>query len=218
MELKIGTNIILESISSETTEKFRCKIVEQKNNVIYIDYPVNTATNKTAFLFEGGQYRASFVDETKIAHAFKTQVLGRVKSNIPMIMLSFPTNDEIIKIQRREFVRVETPVDVAIEFDHQFYQFVTEDISAGGIAIIVNQSVPFKENDEIQLTIVLPFSNSNDGIKYVQTSARVVRFIEKDNRVIVPLQFTNTDDVDRQNIIRFCFERQLKIRKKETTF
>ena len=50
MELKLGTNIILESISSENRESFRCKIVEQKNNTIYIDYPVNTKTNKTAFL------------------------------------------------------------------------------------------------------------------------------------------------------------------------
>lgn len=218
MELKIGTNIILEPISSETTERFRCKIVEQKNNAIYIDYPVSVNTNKTSFLLEGSQYRASFVDESKVAHAFKTEVLGRLKTNIPMIILSLPTDDEIIKIQRREFVRVLTPVDVAIEFDHQYYQFVTEDISAGGLAIIVNQPISFKENDEVQLTIVLPFTNSNDGIKYVQTSAKVVRFIEKDNTIIAPLQFTNTDDIDRQNITRFCFERQLKIRKKETAF
>ncbi|WP_397537652.1 flagellar brake protein [Rummeliibacillus pycnus] len=218
MELKIGTNIILETISSETSERFRCKIVEQKNNSIYIDYPINVKTNKTSFLLEGSQYRASFVDDSKVAHAFKTQVLGRIKSNIPMIMLSFPTDDEIIKIQRREFVRVLTPVDVAVEFDHQFYQFITEDISAGGLAIIINQPVAFKENDDLQLTIVLPFTNSNDGIKYVQTSAKVVRFIERDNTIIAPLQFTNTDDIDKQNIIRFCFERQLQIRKKETAF
>ncbi|MFJ8261335.1 flagellar brake protein [Rummeliibacillus sp. NPDC094406] len=218
MELKIGTNIILESISSETSERFRCKIVEQKNNSIYIDYPINVKTNKTSFLLEGSQYRASFVDDSKVAHAFKTQVLGRIKSNVPMIMLSFPTDDEIIKIQRREFVRVLTPVDVAVEFDHQFYQFITEDISAGGLAIIINQPVTFKENDDLLLTIVLPFTNSNDGIKYVQTTARVVRFIERDNTIIAPLQFTNTDDIDKQNIIRFCFERQLHIRKKETAF
>ncbi|MGG0655573.1 flagellar brake protein [Rummeliibacillus pycnus] len=218
MELKIGTNIILESISSESSERFRCKIVEQKNNAIYIDYPISVETNKTSFLLEGGQYRASFVDESKDAHAFKTQVLGRIKSNIPMIMLSFPTDDEIIKIQRREFVRVITPVDVAVEYDNQFFQFITEDISAGGLAILINQPVPFKENDELQITIVLPFNNSNDGIKYVQTTARLVRFIERDNTIIAPLQFTNTDDIDRQNIIRFCFERQLQIRKKETVF
>lgn len=218
MELKIGTNIILESISSDVKDRLRAKIVEQKNNILYIDYPTNIQTNKTSFLLEGGQYRVSFVDEAKNAFAFKTEVLGRIKNNIPMIMLALPANDQFIRIQRREYVRVATPVDIAVEYNQQNYQYVAEDISAGGIAINIPRIVPFKENDELQLIIVLPFSNSNEGVKYVHTSARVIRIIEKDQRMLATLQFTNTDDVDRQYIVRFCFERQLQIRKKETSF
>ncbi len=218
MELKIGTNIILESISSDVKDRLRAKIVEQKNNILYIDYPTNIQTNKTSFLLEGGQYCVSFVDEAKNAFAFKTEVLGRIKNNIPMIMLALPANDQFIRIQRREYVRVATPVDVAVEYNQQNYQYVAEDISAGGLAINIPRIVPFKENDELQLIIVLPFSNSNEGVKYVHTSARVIRIIEKDQRMLATLQFTNTDDVDRQYIVRFCFERQLQIRKKETNF
>ncbi|AMW98626.1 MULTISPECIES: flagellar brake protein [Rummeliibacillus] len=218
MELKIGTNIILESISSDVKDRLRAKIVEQKNNILYIDYPTNIQTNKTSFLLEGGQYRVSFVDEAKNAFAFKTEVLGRIKNNIPMIMLALPANDQFIRIQRREYVRVATPVDIAVEYNQQNYQYVAEDISAGGLAINIPRIVPFKENDELQLIIVLPFSNSNEGVKYVHTSARVIRIIEKDQRMLATLQFTNTDDVDRQYIVRFCFERQLQIRKKETSF
>ncbi|MCM3315957.1 flagellar brake domain-containing protein [Rummeliibacillus stabekisii] len=218
MELKIGTNIILESISSDVKDRLRAKIVEQKNNILYIDYPTNIQTNKTSFLLEGGQYRVSFVDEAKNAFAFKTEVLGRIKNNIPMIMLALPANDQFIRIQRREYVRVATPVDIAVEYNQQNYQYVAEDISAGGLAINIPRIVPFKENDELQLIIVLPFSNSNEGVKYVHTSARVIRIIEKDQRMLATLQFTNTDDVDRQYIVRFCFERQLQIRKKETNF
>lgn len=218
MELKIGTNIILESISSDVKDRLRAKIVEQKNNILYIDYPTNIQTNKTSFLLEGGQYRVSFVDEAKNAYAFKTEVLGRIKSNIPMIMLALPANDQFIRIQRREYVRVATPVDIAVEYNQQNYQYVAEDISAGGLAINIPKIVPFKENDELQLIIVLLFSNSNEGVKYVHTSARVIRIIEKDQRMLATLQFTNTDDVDRQYIVRFCFERQLQNRKKETSF
>lgn len=218
MELKIGTNIILESISSDVKDRLRAKIVEQKNNILYIDYPTNIQTNKTSFLLEGGQYRVSFVDEANNAYAFKTEVLGRIKSNIPMIMLALPANDQFIRIQRREYVRVATPVDIAVEYNQQNYQYVAEDISAGGLAINIPKIVPFKENDELQLIIVLPFSNSNEGVKYVHTSARVIRIIEKDQRKLATLQFTNTDDVDRQYIVRFCFERQLQNRKKETSF
>lgn len=213
MELKIGTMLILEPTYTERVEKFRCKVVEQKDGVIYIDYPINTMTKKTVFLIDGAQFRVTFNDESKQSFAFNTEVLGRKKGNIPMIMLSCPPDDECIKIQRREFVRVETPVDVAVECDNCFTQLVADDISAGGVLLILTKPVNFKEGDTVRLTIVLPYMNNE--IRYVQTDALVVTIFERDNRTFASLQFTDTDDIDKQYIVRFCFERQLQIRKKE---
>ena len=65
MEIKIGTMLILEPTYTERVEKFRCKVVEQKDGVIYIDYPINTITKKTAFLIDGAQFRVTFNDESK---------------------------------------------------------------------------------------------------------------------------------------------------------
>jgi len=213
MELKIGTMLILEPTYTERVEKFRCKVVEQKDGVLYIDYPINTITKKTAFLIDGAQFRVTFNDESKQSFAFNTEVLGRKKGNIPMIMLSCPPEDEFIKIQRREFVRVETPVDVAVEYDNCFTQLVADDISAGGILLTLRGPVNFKEGDTVRLTIVLPYTNND--IHYVQTDALVVTIFERHNHTFASLQFTDTDDIDKQYIVRFCFERQLQIRKKE---
>ena len=124
-----------------------------------------------------------------------------------------PSPEEFLKIQRREYVRVETKVDVSIEFDGQFTPLITEDLSAGGLAVILNRSVNFREGDEVKLTIVLPYSNGD--IKYVHTTAIIVRAFEKDEVRIASIQFTDTDDIDKQHIVRFCFERQLLVRKKE---
>lgn len=212
MKPKIGTILILEPTFSKTLEKFRCKVVEEKENAVLIDYPTNTLTNKTSFLMEGTQLRASFVEDAIAAYAFQTEVLGRVQGKIPMVMLSFPGNDQVIKVQRREFVRVDTPVDMAVEFEGNFSQFVAEDISAGGSALIINQPVAFKEGDTISLTISLPFSNGD--IKYIQTKAIVVRFWMKGDIRIASIQFAETDDVDKQQIVRFCFDRQLLKRRK----
>jgi len=55
----------------------------------------------------------------------------------------------------------------------------------------------------------------NGDVKYVQTAAIVVRIFEKDEILIASIQFTDTDELDRQHIVRFCFERQLQLRKKE---
>ena len=213
MEFKLGTTLILEPTYTERVEKFRCKVVEQKDGLIYIDYPTNIITKKTAFLIDGAQFRATFNDESKQSFAFNTEVLGRRKGNIPMITLSCPPDDEFIKIQRREFVRVETPVDVAVECNNCFTQLVATDISAGGMLLALQSSFNFEEGDTVRLTIVLPYTNSE--IRYVQTDALVVNIFERDFRKFASLQFTDTDDIDKQYIVRFCFERQLQIRKKE---
>ena len=213
MEIKIGTMLILEPTYTERVEKFRCKVVEQEDGVIYIDYPTNIITKKTAFLIDGAQFRVTFNDENKQSFAFNTEVLGRRKGNIPMIMLSCPPDDEIIKIQRREFVRVQTLVDVAVEYDNCFTQLVAEDISAGGMLLTLTKPVNFKNGDTVRLTIVLPYANND--IRYIQTDALVVTTIERNNRTLASLQFTDTDDIDKQYIVRFCFERQLQNRKKE---
>lgn len=214
MEFKVGTMLILEPMYTETYEKFRCKVVETAEGIIYIDYPVNTATKKTAFLMDGSQFRATFNNEAKQSFAFTTEVIGRKAGNIPMIMLHCPPKEEFIKIQRREFVRVETPVDVAIEKNGNYYQYVTDDISAGGILINVTNGMNFAEGDNVNLLLVLSFANRE--IYYVNTIGHAVRIFEKDNKKLASIQFNDADDVDKQQIVRFCFERQLQKRRKET--
>ncbi|WP_238542848.1 hypothetical protein [Lysinibacillus boronitolerans] len=73
--------------------------------------------------------------------------------------------------------------------------------------------VAFNEGDEVKLTIVLPFANGD--VKYVITEALIVRIFEKEDKRIATIQLTDTDDVDQQHIVRFCFERQLVNRRKE---
>ncbi|MEQ6356764.1 PilZ domain-containing protein [Lysinibacillus sp. M3] len=213
MEIKIGTQLELEPTYTESVEKFRCKVVEQTENIIYIDYPINVATNKTAFLIDGSEFRATFHTDDKLSFAFSTEVVGRRAGNIPMIMLHCPKEDDFIKIQRREYVRVETPVDIAIQFQDAKYQLVTTDISAGGLAVLLKGVINFQAGDDVQLTIVLPYANGD--VKYVITDATVVRIFEKDAQKIATIQLTDTDDVDQQHIVRFCFERQLVNRRKE---
>lgn len=213
MELKIGTQLTLEPTYTERNEKFRCRVVEMKDNIIYIDYPINVETKKTAFLIDGAQFRAAFNTETKESYTFNTEVLGRKGGNVHMIMLSCPPKEDFLKIQRREYVRVETPVDIALLFEGQKYQFVAEDISAGGVAVHIKTPVNFKDGDEVQALVVLPFTNGD--IRYVETEAVVVRIFERDEVQIASIRFTDTDEVDQQHIVRFCFERQVLIRKKE---
>lgn len=215
MLLKVGTSLIIETTFSSLTERYKCKVVEVDEGADFfmIDYPMHIETKKTAFFLDGAQLHVTFNENTNAAYAFKTEVLGRKKSKIPMIKLSYPGDEELIKIQRREFVRVETPVDVAVNFHGDMDQFIAEDISAGGLSLKLNKKVHFTQNDTIGLFIVLPFENGD--VKYVKTEATVVRIWEKSDNRIASLQFDEIEATCRQFIVRFCFERQLSKRKKE---
>jgi c-di-GMP-binding flagellar brake protein YcgR len=209
MRLSIGTTLTIDKDLTENGDKYRSKVVDYGDDFVLIDYPAHIETGKTAFFLDGTQLLISFI-ESKMSFAFRTVVTGRMKKGIPMLKLTYPGDDQLIKIQRREFVRVETPIDVAVNFDGIFHQFVAEDISAGGIAIKIGQLDSFEGAESVELTIALPFVN--EDIKYVRTNARVVRIWEKDDQRIASMQFSKINPTDRQNIIRFCFERQLQAR------
>ncbi|WP_432359087.1 flagellar brake protein [Sporosarcina sp. UB5] len=209
MRLSIGTTLTIDKDFSEKGDKYKSKVVDYGDGFVMIDYPAHIDTGKTAFFMDGTQLLISFV-ENKMSYAFRTEVTGRVNRGIPMLKLTYPGDDQLIKIQRREFVRVETAIDVAVDFGGLYQQFVAEDISAGGIALNIGQEDPFEGSEVLDLTIVLPFAN--DDIKYIRTKAKPVRIWEKDGRRIASMQFSNIDVSDRQNIIRFCFERQLQER------
>ena len=53
-----------------------------------------------------------------------------------MLKLSYPGDDQLIKIQRREFVRVDTAIDVAVLKDGRLVpSMLLRILSAGGIAL-----------------------------------------------------------------------------------
>lgn len=217
MDLKAGTILYLEPTHSERVERFRCKVAEVKEEGIFVDYPVNTLTKKTAFLVDGMQFRVTFSVDNLHSYAFYTDIIGRrVVGNIPMMILALPNPADVHKIQRREYVRVETSVDIALTINGQHHQYVTEDISAGGMAVKLRNDTALTEGMEVQATIVLPFADGN--ISYVTTDATVVRIFEKEPMTLASVQFTDTDDLDKQHIVRFCFERQLAERKREVEF
>ncbi|MFD1928126.1 flagellar brake protein [Sporosarcina siberiensis] len=212
MLLAIGTIIIIENSLKEEKEKFKSRVVDLAENHVMIDYPTHIQTGKTAFFVDGTQLVITFTDSTKVSYAYRAEVSGRMMKGIPMLKLSYPGDDRVLKIQRREFVRVDTAIDVAVVKDGNKSRFVAVDISAGGIALNLPSEPPFKENDVLSLYIVLPFVNKD--IKYLQIEATVVRVWERSGRNIASLKFGDVTNEDQQRIVRFCFERQLEMRNK----
>ena len=214
--INIGDVLILEPKYSDKLEKYKCKLVEKVGDKLYIDYPINMETNRTVFLMEGTQLKTTFISIDGSVYLFECEVLKRVKTNIPMIVLSYPGNEHLIKIQRRQFVRVETSVDTAVHpnnFEFQPFVTITEDISAGGAAIISKKPTKVKQNMIIYNWFALPMQNGE--VHYVKLKSKVVRVIDfNDSHSIISVQFIDISAIERQLLLRFCFDRQLALKKK----
>ncbi len=210
MKLEIGTVLIIGVDFTKESETYKSKVIDLGDDYVMIDYPTDVKTGKTAFLMDGTRLLISFSDKKKMSFAFKTEVLGRAVQGVPMLKVSYQGDDQLIKIQRREFVRVDTSIDVSIEKEGDRIQLVAEDISAGGIAINISKTDIIDTGDELSILIVLPFTNHE--IKYIDTFGKVVRTWEDHGRKIASVKFDEVNPIDRQRIVRFCFERQLQKR------
>lgn len=214
--LNIGDVLRLET-KDQNSEKLKCKLVERRGNQLYIDYPINESTGRSAFLMIGTELTASFIDKSQHAFLFHTEVTGRVKENIPMISLTYPGDAQLIRIQRREFVRIDTSLDVAIHpKNNEFQPFtaVTTDISAGGAALLIQKTTKLKEGQELTIWFTLPFQN--ETIEYIKIHAKIIRFIPAENDLFLkaPLQFLNMDEATQQTLIRFSFQQQIQMHRK----
>lgn len=212
MILKVGTVIYLRKEEDDDENEYRSRVIDFTDDAIMVDYPTNVETGKTAFFTDETALSATFTDDLKMSYYFQTTVKGRRLAEIPMLQLLYKGDDHLIKVQRREFVRVDVNLDVAVGFEADILRLVTSDISAGGLAVNLPSMDLLKEDSIVSLFIVLPFTQRET--QYIRAKASVIRVFEKDQRYIASLEFVELSSADRQQVIQFCFERQLQMKNK----
>jgi len=212
--LKIGDTITIEA----NGEKYRSKILDIQKDAIYMNDPVHIKTNRTAFLGTDTQFVAEFVTETGQAYSFLSTVLTRIPGKINSVKITKP--EQFIPLQRREFLRVNSSVDVAVHpLNKEFAPFttVTVDLSAGGASIVVPKSKTryFTEGQKILSWIVLPMQNGENH--YLKLTGKVVRIFNLNEKSdAVSLQYLDKTKKQEQQLIKYCFEFQLLMKQKES--
>ncbi|MBM7584370.1 c-di-GMP-binding flagellar brake protein YcgR [Bacillus pakistanensis] len=210
--IKIGTVLTLEPIDQSNKDKYKCKLVEFEGSSFFIDYPIHTSTDKTVFLLNKTRLKVSFVYNEKTVYFFETEVTGRVKKKIPMIELYFPGEQELVKIQRRQFVRVETAIDACVITESGNFPTITDDISAGGCALLLRENESFTNGEEVSVLLVVPLYTGE--YHYLDVTGRVVRIWEKGSKRLASIEFFELSEVYRRIILRLCFDRQRMLKKK----
>ncbi|WP_233881154.1 flagellar brake protein [Virgibacillus halodenitrificans] len=214
----IGTLLNIEHTrpGERQPTEYYSKVIEDNEEFIYIDYPVNKKTNKTAFLPIGAIFSITYMTKDETIYHFKSELIDRVNMNVPALAIRKPDKSHE-KIQRRQFVRIETAIDVAIHpLDNSFIPFttVTRDISGGGISIILPDHITWGEDKEVD--VWLAFGEHTGKMRYLNMKAKTV-FVKKEKSTVKigSFQFTTITKHDQQHIIRYCFEKQRERRKKE---
>ncbi|MFD6440765.1 flagellar brake domain-containing protein [Peribacillus sp. NPDC060186] len=89
-------------------------VVEMEAGCVYIDFPIDIATGKIAFLVDGTQVNVTYSNEEQAVFVFESELLGKVNGQIPMIQLLLPNIETFVKIQRRHYVRLDVTLDIAV--------------------------------------------------------------------------------------------------------
>ncbi|SDB91453.1 c-di-GMP-binding flagellar brake protein YcgR, contains PilZNR and PilZ domains [Pelagirhabdus alkalitolerans] len=215
--MKVGSSLTLEQEQDGEIIRYRCRVVDQKGQNLYIDYPINLTTGRTDLFPKGARLFAYFVSDDEAVYQFHTEVKGRKKDNVPLLVLHYD-KDKLKKIQRREYVRVDAGLDIAVQsVDETCEPFatVTKDISGGGVALLYPFERYLPQATALDVIIVIHSEQEEQG--YIFAKMETIRTQEKSEvaKPILSMKFTEIDEKDRQRIIQFCFDKQLQERRRQ---
>jgi c-di-GMP-binding flagellar brake protein YcgR len=215
--IAVGNTLYLEPAGTDKQGKYRCKVMDILDEAIAVDYPINEKTNLPEFFLDGAEFEASFVGDDKNAYQFRSELKGRKVENIPLMLMSWPGESEVVKIQRREYVRVEVLLNVAIMCngaEAEKFSSLALDISAGGMLLSLPEKHSLQKEMYITCQLVLHMQSGEE--KHVEIPCKVIRLMpgEQPGSERASVMYTGIKDADQSLIMRYCFEQQLLARRK----
>lgn len=219
--MRVGETLHLIMRKDEVDDEvnLRCNIIGLDESSLFIDYPINEDTSTTEFIPNGTILTAIYIDSDNVPLHFPTKVTHRIKLTVPVLAINIPVEEEIKRIQRREFVRVKTAIDIAVHSDmKEFTPFstITFDLSGGGISVLLPKGISLAEKSKLLLWMVLP--NKTEGNEYLKIKGEMIRERETEVESKIKkasIRFISLPRTEQQKIVRFCFEKQLEARAKE---
>lgn len=217
MDPKIGTYVFLQIADDRDhnkREEYKARITDVDQVSYAIEIPINEKTGQLKRLRVGDIVAAYYMSEGGIKNYFDSTVIGYSEDAIKQVIIQKPDPNHINKVQRRNYLRVPADLDVAISVkdDQLCMVCVTEDISGGGLSFFYKGSYEFVDQKELDCWLLLHYRDQS--VEHVNFICNIIRVKRMDNdSQLVMVNITDIHNSDRQKIMRFCFERQLELRK-----
>ncbi|WHY11636.1 cyclic di-GMP receptor DgrA [Bacillus subtilis] len=212
--IEIGENVLLEYIEENELKKAKSKAVSIENNELLIAYPVDVVTGRTVILHNDMEVTVEFVGKDEVPYRFISRIKGKVKDKLQMICLEMPPREKMKRIQRRQYVRTDAVLDVQIQpGNEEEFRTLSYNISAGGIAVVLNDGLSFQSGESLRLIIRLP---EEEHTRQIETEAVVRRIFNdpKSGKRKMTLEYSEIAAGDQQALLQYCIRRQLNKRRK----
>lgn len=214
---KINDILYIQVASTDEKEgklEYKSRVSDIQENSMLIEVPLEVSSGRLKRLYLGDELSVHFISDEGIKHFFNTYVLGFSNDVISLVRVRKPELNSITKIQRRNFLRVNAELEIAVQLkDESRFVTFTEDVGGGGISLNCEASISLENDEVLECWLLVPFKNG--AIEHVPFEAQIVRINTLQNgRKRVMLKFVSISDMERQKIIRYCFERQLEIRNR----
>lgn len=216
--MKIGTTLTLKrhDFKEDHNMTFSCKLIDETEEYLIVTLPVEEKTRKTKVFINGTELLVSFIKENHAVYQFTSEVIKKAKTPHPALMITKPEKDSLKRIQRRQFVRVKTTLDMVVsspESTFPPFKTVTVDISGGGLMMVVPQQVQLNTNDLLHISLFLP--TDYDNSESLDLQGKVVRLSHSGDIERASVAFIDLPLRIEQQLIRYCFFIQRQERRKE---
>jgi len=173
----------------------------------YIEISIPTNSGVYVPLSKGAVMDVIYYEDENL-YKFQSSVIGRRFENIPILVISKPT--EIKKIQRRKYVRVplisiskyknlknELKTNLKTIDDSEYLKAVLVDLSGGGMKIRVSEEI--KVNDFLSVSLTI----NEENVFIVGQTKRIQK--DDDGKFVCGLSFELVDSLTRERIIKYIF-------------
>jgi len=200
--------------NDEENQLYKTRIADLDDDYIYMEQPIHTMKGGFMTLFQGDSLSIYFLSTGGTKNYFYSEVVGFQEDNIRLVTITKPEQSAISQVQRRNHLRVAAELEIAIRIsDNLQFLAVTKDLSGGGTAFECESHYAIQPNTQFDGWLLLPYKNGS--IEHASFKGEIVRIKELEGGLKIGMvTFTNISDVDRQRVIRYCFEKQLEYRKK----
>ena len=234
--LRINDSVYLEILTGPLSHKsFVTRVEDMDNKAITLSAPIDPERNIHIRLVKGTKVRISFAKKDAV-YQFNSTVISSVAGRLPTVIISKP--DELLRFQRREFVRLDDIITVSYKVaipdsidvkyklvdkddidldieqnDVQELEGFTKNISGNGMLLIVKKDIA-KIGNLLEVSFRLP-----GHTKIYNVIGEIVRIanevkVEYPDEIGVGIKFVKINERDRTDIVRYIFDRQREMIKK----